>query len=156
MKETLDRLRTFEARLAAAVECVAEEDLRRLEKPGGWSVLDVVAHLGDLEMVYAVRMRDILAGAGERTLQPLTQNEWVENVHRRDETLAELLEQFSFHRRMNLAFFSRLTEDELSRTGVHPQYGPITPRDIAARLERHDEKHLAQIERIKAAVAASS
>jgi hypothetical protein len=151
MKETLDRLRAFEARLAAAVESVAEEDLRRLEKPGGWSVLDVVAHLGDLEMIYAVRMRDILAGAGERTLQPLAQNEWIENVHRRDETRTELLDQFSFHRRMNLALFSRLSEEELSRPGVHPQYGAITPRDIAARLERHDEKHLAQIQRIKKA-----
>jgi hypothetical protein len=156
MKETLDRLRAFAGRLTSAVEAVGDADLRRLERPGGWSVLDVVAHLGDLEMVYAVRMRDILAGAGDRTLQPLPQNEWIERVHRRDETLAELLEQFAFHRRMNLALFDRLSEDELSRSGLHPQYGAITPHDIAARLERHDEKHLAQIERIKATHRATS
>lgn len=152
MKETLDRLRAFEQRLIAAVEVVPESALRCLEKPGGWSVLDVVAHLGDLELVYAVRMRDLIAGAGNRPLQPLAQNDWIARVHRRDESLSELLEQFSFHRRMNLTLFDRLSEEERSRSGVHPQYGAITPRDIAARLERHDEKHLAQIERIKKVV----
>jgi DinB family protein len=152
MKETLETLRAFQSRLVLAVHGIAEEDLRRLEREGGWAILDVIAHLGDLELVYAVRMRDILAGSGDRTLQPLAQDAWVERVHRRDESVAELLEQLSFHRRMNLALFERLSGEELDRTGVHPQYGTLSVRDIAGRLERHDAKHLGQIERIKTAL----
>lgn len=145
MTETQEKLR-------ALLEGLSEEELRRPEGEGRWAVLDVLAHLGDLEMVYAVRMRDILAGSGDRTLQPLAQDAWIQRVHRRgDETRDELLEQFAFHRRMNLALFARLTDEELERTGVHPQYGTMSVRDIRGRLERHDAKHLAQIERIKKA-----
>ena len=146
-----DTLLGFETRLLTAIHGIPEDDLRRVEKPGGWSVADVVAHLGDLEMVYAVRIRTILAGAGETPLPALEQNAWVERVHRR-EPLEELLEQLAFHRRMNVALLQRLNDEELDRSGVHPQYGPLTIRDAAARIERHDAKHLAQIERIKSAL----
>ncbi len=149
MQETLEKLRAFPARLAAAAESAS--DPNRPEREGGWSVADVVAHLGDLELVYAVRIRTILAGAGETPLQALDQDAWVERVHRR-EPLSELLESFRFHREYNLALASRLTAEELDRSGIHPQYGSITPRGAFERLVRHDEKHLAQLERIKAAV----
>jgi hypothetical protein len=152
MQQTLARLRTFPSRLLTAIEGIAAEDLTRLESDGKWSIFDVIAHLGDLELVYAVRIRTILAGAGGDTPLPvLAQNHWVERVHRR-EPLAELLEQFSFHRQMNITLFERLNDEELSRTGIHPDYGRITIRDAAGRIERHDERHLAQIERIKGAI----
>lgn len=149
MQQTLDKLRAFPSRLPPAIEGIAEEDLSRPESEGKWSIADVIAHLGDLELVYAVRIRTILASArGNTPLPVLAQNQWVERVHRR-EPIGELLEQFSFHRRMNIALLERLNDEELSRSGIHPDYGPITIRDAAGRIERHDEKHLAQIERIK-------
>ncbi|MEA2464068.1 MAG: hypothetical protein QOJ98_1815 [Acidobacteriota bacterium] len=151
MNETLVKLRAFPSRLAAANEGLDASKATRLEREGGWSVADVVAHLGDLELVYAVRIRTIVAGAGETPLAALDQNAWIERVHRR-EPLGELLEQFRFQRGHNLALLERLTEEELERSGIHPQYGPITVRAAAERLARHDEKHLAQLERIKASV----
>jgi hypothetical protein len=149
MQQTLERLRSFPSRLLPAIHGIAEADLARPEADGKWSILDVIAHLGDLELIYAVRIRTILSGAGDGSPLPvLAQNRWVERVHRR-EPLAELLEELCFHRRMNLTLFERLSEEELSSSGIHPDYGPITIRDAATRIERHDEKHLKQIERIK-------
>jgi quercetin dioxygenase-like cupin family protein len=149
MQQTLENLRAFHSRLVLTIHGIAESDLARPESEGKWSVSDVIAHLGDLELIYNVRIRTILAGAGGDTPLPvLAQDHWVERVHRR-EPLRELLEQFWFHRRMNVALLERLNEEELSRSGVHPDYGTITIRDAANRIERHDEKHLAQIERIK-------
>ena len=151
----MERLRAFHSRLLLAIHGIAEEDLARPEREGKWSIADVIAHLGDLEMVYAVRIRTILAGAGgDAPLPSLAQEQWVEKVHHervhRREPLSELLEQFWFHRRMNLALLGRLSAEERARTGVHPQYGAISVDDAFGRIERHDEKHLAQIERIKA------
>ncbi|HYI11236.1 MAG TPA: DinB family protein [Thermoanaerobaculia bacterium] len=148
MMETLTNMRAFAPRLAAAVEGLSDTQLTKLESEGKWSVADVVAHLADLELVYAVRIRAILAGAGDTPLQALPQNQWVERVHRR-EPVAELLEQFGYLRRINLILLSRLNEEELNRSGIHPQYGPLTVREAYGRMERHDLKHLAQIERIK-------
>jgi DinB superfamily/ChrR Cupin-like domain len=148
----MSALHEFHSRLLLAIHGIPEADLRRPEREGKWSVADVIAHLGDLELVYAVRIRTILAGAGgEQPLPSLAQDHWVERVHRR-EPVSELLEQLWFHRRMNLALRERLSEEELSRSGVHPEYGPITVADAFGRIERHDAKHLGQIERIKAAL----
>jgi uncharacterized damage-inducible protein DinB len=156
MQQTLEKLRAFESRLMPAIHGIAPSDLARPEREGKWSVADVVAHLGDLELIYAARIRTILAGAGGDTPLPaLAQDHWVERVHRR-EPLSELLEQLWFHRRMNVALLERLSDEELSRSGVHPQYGTITIRDAAGRIERHDEKHLAQIERIKTTLGLAS
>jgi hypothetical protein len=156
MQQAIEKLRAFPPRVARAVEGLDANALARPESAGKWSVADVVAHLSDLELVYAVRIRTILAGAGGDTPLPvLAQNDWVERVHRR-EPLSELLEQFAFHRRMNLMLVARLNEEELSRSGVHPDYGTITIRDAIARIERHDESHLAQLERIKSKGAPAS
>lgn len=148
MHETLANLRAFAPRLAVAVGGLSGAQLTQLEAPGKWSVTDVVAHLGDLELVYAVRIRSILAGAGDTPLQALPQNAWIERVHRR-EPVGELLAQFEFLRKTNVELFERLSDEELSRSGIHPQYGLLTIADAAGRMERHDAKHLAQIERIR-------
>jgi quercetin dioxygenase-like cupin family protein len=133
--------------LLMAIHGIAEEELRRPEGEGRWSIADVIAHLGDLELVYAVRIRTALT-VDNPDLPVLKQNEWVAAVHRR-EPVAELLEQFWFHRRMNLALRARLSDAELARTGRHPDYGVITIAQMFERIENHDRKHLAQIERIK-------
>ena len=139
----------FQSRLLLAIHGIAESDLRKPEAESKWSIADVIAHPGDLELVYAVRMRTALA-VDEPDVPALKQNEWVAAVHR-GESVAELLEQFWFHRRMNLAFRARLSEGELARKGRHPDYGLITIAQMFERITNHDEKHLRQIERIKAA-----
>jgi len=146
----MNELHDFHSRLLLAIHGIAEDDLRRPEPGKRWSIADVIAHLGDLELVYAVRIRSIVAGA-EGTLQALPQDAWVERVHRR-EPVSELLEELWFHRRMNLRLLERLSEEELSRSGNHPDYGPITVRDAFERIRRHDAKHLGQIERIRTAL----
>jgi len=146
---TQQTLRAFPERLANTVRGL--RDVTTPEAEGKWSVTDVVAHLADLELVYAVRIRDILAGSGERALQPLAQDAWIERVHRR-EPVEELLDQFAFLRRMNLALAERLDAAERARSGTHPQYGTLSVAGAFERLVRHDEKHHAQIERISKAV----
>ena len=137
----------FQSRLLLAIHGIPEADLHRPEAEGKWSIADVIAHLGDLELVYAVRIRTTLA-VDEPDVPSLKQEQWVANVHRR-EPLAELLEQFWFHRRMNQDLKARLSEAELARKGKHPDYGSITIAQMFERIANHDEKHLRQIERIK-------
>lgn len=138
----------FQSRLLLAIHGIAEDDLRRIEPGKTWSIADVIAHLGDLELVYAVRIRTALATDGA-DVPGLSQEEWIASVHRRGEPVSELLEQFWFHRRANLALKARLTEEELARKGRHPHYGVITIAQMFERIANHDEKHLGQIERIK-------
>jgi hypothetical protein len=142
-------LRHFQSRLLVAVHGLDEPSLRLKEGEGRWSVLDVIAHLGDLELISAVRMRTILT-MDDPALVAFAQEESIARLHGGD-SRDEIIENFWFLRRLNLALLERLTEEQLERKGRHPNYGPVTVRNLAERITEHQERHLGQIERIKTA-----
>ena len=147
---TLAQLNGFSTRLLLSIHGIAERDLRRPERAGRWSILNVIAHLSDLEVLTNVRIRMILADDHPR-LPGFDQERFVEAVHAHD-ALAELLEQFGALRRMNLSLVERLSDAQLSRDGHHPEYGVMTVRQLINRIQRHQEQHLRQIEGIKSAL----
>lgn len=144
-----DALRDFPTRLSRAVEGLSADALQRPETAGKWSIAQVIAHLTQFELIIAVRIRTILGG-DTPSLLALDQERWVRDVYR-GEPVSEMIEQLAFLRRMTLSLLDRLTEDDWDRAGIHPQYGHNTIRQLVARYEQHQEKHLRQIERIKAA-----
>lgn len=142
-----EALRDFPERLRRAVEGLSDEELARPEKEGKWSINQVIAHLAQFEMIVGHRIRAIVA-ADTPPLIALDQDRWINTVYR-GESASELIEQLEFIRGMNLRFLERLREDEWERAGIHPEYGRNTIRELIARYERHQEKHLAQIARIR-------
>ena len=146
----LEPLLGFQSRLLHAIHGISEVELRRPEAAGKWSILDVIGHLGDLELIAAVRFRDMVA-VWRPALQKLSQQEWVARVHRGD-SRDSILEQFWFARRLNVRFLERLDESDFTRLGQHPDFGDSTLAGLLAHVIRHQEKHLEQIERIKRAL----
>jgi DinB superfamily len=143
-----DALRDFPDRLRRTVDGLSDDVLQRPEAEGKWSIAQVIAHLAQFEMIVGHRIRAILA-ADTPSLIAFDQERWIRDVYR-GEPVSELIEQLAFIRTMNLKFIGRLREEEWNRAGIHPQYGHNTIRELIARFERHQEKHLRQIERIKA------
>jgi len=143
-----EALRDFPDRLRRAIDGLSDTDLARPEKEGKWSIAQVIAHLAQFEMIVAHRIRSILT-ADTPPLVALDQERWIRDVYR-GESASELIEQLTFIREMNLNFLERLRPEEWDRAGIHPQYGRNTIRELIERFEKHQEKHLAQIERIKA------
>src|SRR5215212_6262172 len=113
MNEIVDALRSFQSRLLLALHGIPESELRRPESEGRWSIADVVAHLGQIELITAVRIRTLLAHADNPSLAPLDQDRWIARIPH-DEPLAELFEQFWFQRRNNAALLARLDAEQLS------------------------------------------
>lgn len=142
-----EALRDFPDRLTRTVEGLSNEQLQRPESAGKWSIAEVIAHLAQFEMIVALRIRIILA-ADTPPLIAFDQERWIRDVYR-NEPASELIEQLAFIRGMNLKLFERLSADEWDRAGIHPEYGHNTIRQLVERFERHQEKHLKQIERIK-------
>lgn len=141
-------LRDFPTRLTRAIDGLSDEALRRPEAEGKWSIAEVIAHLAQFELIVGHRIRSIVS-ADTPPLVAFDQERWVRDVYR-GEPAAELIEQLAAIRSINLKFLERLREDEWSRAGIHPQYGHNTIRQLIDRFEKHQEKHLGQIERIKA------
>jgi DinB family protein/ChrR-like protein with cupin domain len=143
--ETLDRLRDFPTRLLKAIHGIPERDLERSESEKRWSILNVIAHLGDHELVSAARIRATAAGEHPRLIG--YNQERLVASHR--DKLADLLEHFSFLRRMNLHAVEGRLDEELALTAESVDQGELTVRHLVARVQRHQEKHLRQIEKIK-------
>lgn len=149
-RDPIEVLRGLVTALRAATDGLSAEDARRPEGPGKWSVVEVVQHLADSELVYGYRLRAIVA-EDEPALAGYDQDAWAQRLGYTDESLEDALDEVAVLRRRNLRFLERLSEEEWERAGRHSERGRESVRRIVRLLAAHDLVHLRQIERIKRA-----
>lgn len=139
------------AALRNATGGVDDATLRRPERDGKWSMIDVVQHLADGEMVVGFRVRMIVAH-DRPEITAYDQDLWSRNLRYRQTALPDALAQFEVLRNANLRFFRKLSTDERSRYGIHSERGGESVEYMFRLLAGHDLTHLAQLERIREAV----
>jgi len=148
---------TVQSELRTAIERavvgIPDEKLRMPEMPGKWSIIEVIQHLADTEVVYGYRMRMILAH-DTPAIEGYDQDAWARELRYRDTQLNDALEQVRVLRGLNLRLLRGLTPEQWERYGVHSERGPESVRRIAQLVAAHDLVHRRQIERIKNAVGA--
>ena len=141
-------------RLPAAIEGLSDEELRRPEAEGKWSILQVICHLADTEWVQGWRVRRILTEESP-TLEPMNQDVWAARLRYEERELEDPLDQLRALRLANLRLVERLTEEELERTAHHPERGGESLRTVLELVAGHDGVHLDQIRRIREATGAA-
>ena len=122
---------------------------RARERPtdGDWSVVEVVAHLGDAEELAFGRVRRMVDE--DDPLLPAYDQEALATEHRyRDRSLDEAFDRFTRLRAEQRAFLEALDEAGWARTGRHEEVGEISVRQLTAHMAAHDAAHLAQIARL--------
>ncbi len=140
--------------LERAVAGLDDERLRRPEKPGKWSINEVVAHLADSDLVWGYRLRRVLAEERPQ-ITGYDQDLWANRLRYREATLADSLTLLAANRAGNLRLIRAATPAELERAGVHTERGDESVAHMLKLYAAHDLVHLRQIERIKAAVGAA-
>jgi len=128
-----------------------ETRLRRPEAAGKWSVVEVVQHLADSELVHGYRMRMIVSHPTP-DIQVYDQDRWAKELEYRDRTLADALSEFRSLRESNLRLLRSLAPEKLARYGHHSERGQESVLQMTKLYAGHDLVHLKQIERIKQAV----
>ncbi len=129
--------------------------LREPEAPGKWSILQVVRHLADSELVYRYRMRLIVAQPGTR-IPGYDQDAWCARLRYDQDDIEAALGELEVLRKADLDWLRGLSEGELDLAGHHDERGRETVRHIVELLAGHDLFHRAQIERIKWALLAGA
>ena len=130
---------------------VPYEVLRKPEAPGKWSLLQVVQHLTDSDLVYGYRIRMILIHDNQQ-MERYDRDAWAEKLRYHDTELDDALQELGAQRRRNLRLLRSLTDAELDRVGVHSVRGPESIRTMISLLGGHDLVHRKQIERIRQVV----
>ncbi|MCG8605146.1 DinB family protein [bacterium] len=143
--EVLEELPHF---LDSIVAGLPDEKLRAPEAEGKWSIIAVIQHLADSELVWAYRMRMILAQDGAE-ITGYDQDLWAKRLKYETADLNNALTQLKILRKANLALVTLLTNEELQRVGNHKERGEESPEYMIRLYARHDLVHRRQLIRIK-------
>ncbi|HEX6899710.1 MAG TPA: DinB family protein [Thermoanaerobaculia bacterium] len=139
------------AALRAATAGLTPEQEAAPERPGKWSIRQVVQHLADSELVGAFRFRMVLAHDAPE-LPGYDQDLWADRLGYQDVDVAAALEQFSFLRRLNLQLLRRATPEDMKRVMRHAERGDEPLGQMIKLYAGHDLVHLRQIARIRQAI----
>src|SRR5207248_1369187 len=145
-------LREMSSALPRAIEGLPAHLLRQPESPGKWSIAQILQHLADSEVVWAWRLRLILA-QDRPQLTGYDQDVWAERLRYDEADPSEAAELFVVLRRANLRLLERTSPVDLKRTGVHVERGEESLEHLRQLYAGHDLLHLRQIERVRRAVA---
>lgn len=138
--------------LKQAIEGLTEDELRWKEAPEKWSVTEVLSHLADHNLVVSFRIREILSGSTAR-LPGFSQDAWVSNTKANEGSVAEILRVYQALLSYNSELFGRLSEDDWQKSGVQVNGKTVRLADVVQAFIAHVQLHLAQIDRIKQALA---
>ncbi len=135
--------------LAGLIE-EAGDHLRSRPAEGEWSVLELLGHVVDAEIVGAGRYRWTIAH-DRPPMIGYDQDRWVERLRHNEDDPRELLAVFRALRAGNVALWARATPEERERVGMHAERGPES-FDLTFRLMAgHDLFHIEQANRTLAA-----
>lgn len=136
------------ARLRSLFANVPESLLRTRPSADRWSLLEIAAHLSDVEIAIGWRTRSIIGAPDGIPVQAYDQNAWQEAFRYNECDIAPTLAAFTAARENNLRLYRSLTESQWNKYGLHSERGRESVRDIIRLQAGHDLNHLRQIETI--------
>jgi len=122
---------------------------------GKWSILEIVHHLTDSELVGGVRIRLVLAQPG-LPLPGYEQDPWAAELGYQDRNATQLeasLRLFEATRAASAYLFAQASPDDWQKNGIHPKRGPLSLCQLLELYTTHAENHLTQIEERKRLLA---
>src|SRR5690242_9716592 len=89
-KKNLETAEASPKKIAMAASGLSEKVLRYKPGPDKWSILEILGHLADIEIVYAYRIRQMLADE-KPVLAPMDQNAWARELGYMQSNAPELI-----------------------------------------------------------------
>jgi uncharacterized damage-inducible protein DinB len=145
----IDAIAQVPTRLRAAVANLTPAQLDTPYRPGGWTVRQLVHHIGDSHMNALTRFKLALT-EDDPMVKTYEENLWAELADTKtppiDPSLA-LLD--NLHLRWEILLRS-LTPDQFSRNFRHPGWGSQTVDFLLAQYSWHGKHHVAHITALRA------
>lgn len=139
------------AKLKNLTTQLGPQKLDRSPAPGKWSPREILCHLADCEIVFAMRLRQTMAQP-HHVIQPFDQDDWARpySAFTADAALAV----FSAVRQWNVTLIQNASPETLAKPVSHPERGSMTFQTIVETMGGHDTNHLQQLEKIALEAAA--
>jgi uncharacterized damage-inducible protein DinB len=137
----IDSYKNGAASLRAALNELSKEQLRIRTGPGKWSMHEVVCHIADSEVIYAERIRRVLA-EDEPTLFNLEPDDFERSLVYEQRDPVEELDVIEAIRNQTARILRSLPPAAWQRRGVHSTDGPLTLRQLVERVTQHIPHHI--------------
>lgn len=144
-EDPLDLLASTPLRIAELVRNWDAKTWARSYAAGKWTGAQVVLHLAQDEITWGSRARLALSVDGYR-VQAYDGDRWIALETGVEPLVA--LDAFLSLRRLNLAFYRRLTADQRARALPHAEFGDLSVDWVIRTLAGHDIHHSRHLETI--------
>jgi DinB superfamily len=135
-------------RLRALLSKLPDPQVRTRPAPDRWSLLEIAAHLSDVEIVIGYRVRTIVGAPDGVTIEAYDQDAWQQALRYNDRELAPTIDALIAARDNNLRLYRSFTDAQWNKYGIHSERGRESARDVVRLQAGHDLNHLRQIEAI--------
>lgn len=146
-KEWIKEITSLPRRLSDLVYPLSREQLNTPYRDGGWTILQVVHHLGDSHMNGYLRTKLALTEENP-VMQLYDQTKWaeLEDYKLKMDDSIQLI--YGLHKRWARVLHA-IKPDQMKRTLQHPKSGTWTIRKLIALYAWHSNHHLAHIQHLK-------
>jgi hypothetical protein len=147
--ELIEAYRQGANRLRIVLAGLSEDELlARPRGEGKWSAQEIVIHVMDSEVQGVFRIRKAWAEPGAEW-PGYNQDAWTAAIGHQSagpDQRELAIQVFDLLRKATLPIFERATaSDWTSRHGVHPEFGPLTLRQLLELYADHSERHVEHI-----------
>jgi uncharacterized damage-inducible protein DinB len=127
--------------LRDSVAEMTREELLARPVAGRWSTLEVVAHVADVEPLYADRLKRVLA-ENEPAILAVNPDEYAAHLAYHERDLETELALVDAVRRHMVSILSRIDPPRFERVGRHSVDGPVSARTLLERITNHLPHHV--------------
>ncbi len=151
----IQRYLTGPESLRTACAGLSTAQLATPANPGRWSIQQVVCHLSDFEIVYADRIKRVLAE--ERpTMFSGDPDQFAARLAYTQRTVEDELQLITALRRSVATILQQMDIGDWERVGVHSDAGPLTLHTLVERVTGHIPHHLQFIQAKRVTLASVS
>src|SRR5438128_10751873 len=118
-RKHLDAAEKSPKQIAAAVSGLPDKTLRYKPAPDKWCILEILAHLADIEILYAHRIRQMLADK-KPVVAPIDQDDWARNLGYMSESAPELVALDWLKRHHTLQLLRSSKPQDVEEPAIHP------------------------------------
>ncbi len=147
IKKLLRVYDTGPQRIKQILEGLSENELKMYPREGKWSIFQIIVHLADSEIMGAARIRQTFTQA-DRRFALYDQNVWAEVFDYQNMDMAAFYNAIKLFETLRLttsAIFHKATESDWQKTGIHPEIGEVSLRNLLELYADHSERHISQI-----------
>lgn len=131
--------------LRASLQGLEDTQLDARPIAGKWSIREVVCHLADAEVIYAERMKRVLAEENP-TFFEADPEQFRKALHFEKRSVVDELNVIEAIRKQMTPILRSLNEEDFERSGQHSLDGPMNLKVLLQRITNHIPHHLQFIE----------